>query len=306
MTGPGGLPFTVEGTLPDLHEPVLVTMLTGWIDASGAAAGAMEHLAGETAARTLVTFDDDTFIDFRARRPVMELREGVNTRIVWSAPELRVGRDGEGRDVLLLTGPEPDAAWRRFADVVAGLARQLGVVRMVGLGAYPYGAPHTRPVGITATSPDADVVARLGFSRSSLDAPAGVEAILEHALHSVGIESFGLWAQVPHYVASMSYPGASAALLEALARVTGLALETAPLRREAGIQSERLDALVASNAEHAEMLRRLEAAYDAVTPPVPAIDQPIPSVDELAAEVEQFLREQQDKDQSDGKDQHGG
>ncbi|MBJ7369029.1 MAG: hypothetical protein JHC65_11305, partial [Ilumatobacteraceae bacterium] len=62
-------PFRVHGQLPDLHEPTLITMLSGWIDASGAAAAAMETLVSELSAEPLITFDADTFIDFRARRP---------------------------------------------------------------------------------------------------------------------------------------------------------------------------------------------------------------------------------------------
>ena len=92
-------------------------MLTGWIDASGAAAAAMATVQEEWSVRPLATFDGDTFIDYRARRPTMELREGVNVRLVWADIELHVGRDADGHDVLTLSGPEPDSQWRRFADV---------------------------------------------------------------------------------------------------------------------------------------------------------------------------------------------
>ena len=30
-----GLPFSVKGTLPELTDPTMIVMLTGWIDASG-------------------------------------------------------------------------------------------------------------------------------------------------------------------------------------------------------------------------------------------------------------------------------
>ena len=290
-------PYTPDGPLPPLVDPVLVVVLTGWIDASGAAAAAIEHVATQIGARTFLTFDDDTFIDYRARRPVMRLRDSVISELVWSTPVMRHGRDESGRDVVLLTGPEPDTAWRLFADTVADVSTTLGVTTMVGLGAYPYGAPHTRPVGLTATSPNPDTVARLGLARTSLDAPAGAQTLLEQVLDRRGIDSFGLWAQVPHYVSSMAYPAASAALVETLCKETGLALDPSALRREATIQRERLDHLVAANDEHADMLKKLEAAHDAAAPPIPALDQPIPSVDEIAAEVEQFLRDQQDRNQ---------
>jgi proteasome assembly chaperone (PAC2) family protein len=291
------VPYVTEGELPALVEPVLVVVLSGWIDASGAAAAAAEHVASQIRARTFLTFDDDTFIDFRARRPVMKLRDSVISEISWSTPVMRHGRDETGRDVVLLTGPEPDTAWRLFARTVADICTELGVTTMIGLGAYPFGAPHTRPVGMTATSPSAETVARLGLARTSLDAPAGAQTLLEQVLAERGIEAFGLWAQVPHYVASMAYPAASAALVEALNREAQLTIDPAALRREATIQRERLDHLVAANDDHSEMLKKLEAAHDAVAPPIPALDQPIPSVDEIAAEVEQFLRDQQDRNQ---------
>ena len=61
-----------------------VTMLTGWIDAAGAAAAAADALSDECETSPIVRFDDDTFIDYRARRPLMELRDGINTDLIWS------------------------------------------------------------------------------------------------------------------------------------------------------------------------------------------------------------------------------
>ena len=298
MNSNTGLPFIVHGQLPPLKEPSLVVMLNGWIDASGAAAAAMETLVEATDSEILITFDSDTFIDYRARRPVMELRAGVNTRVNWVTPELRVGRDREGTDVLLLVGPEPDSNWKFFATTVAELASQLGVRRMVGLGAYPYAAPHTRPVGVSITTPDANVADRLSLAKNTVDVPAGVESVLEHALFDRGTEVIGLWAQVPHYIASMAYPAASAALLTQLCDISGLKVDVSPLRREATIQRERLDQLIVNNEEHLAMLHKMEAMYDSQNGAVsdsgeaPLTPGELPSMEELAAEVEQFLRDQ--------------
>lgn len=294
MSRNNGLPFHVDGQLPELREPILIVQFSGWIDASGAAAVAMEHLQTESAAVRFLSFDADTFIDYRARRPVMELRDGVNTKIEWSLPEMWHGTDKNGRDVVLLNGPEPDTAWNFFASTVGELVHQLGITKMVGLGAYPFGAPHTRPVGITATSADPAVIDRLDLTRSTLDAPAGVQSLLEHTMKARSIEAVSLWAQVPHYVASMAYPLASHALIQALCADTGLAFDASSLRRDSAVQRERLDQLVANNPEHASMLAQLETAYDELHgAPIDDTDDTIPTVDELAAEVEQFLRDQQ-------------
>ena len=163
--------YALVRELPPMREPLLVVAMDGWIDASSAAQHAMELLVKEVGATALVTFEPDLFVDFRARRPTMELREGVNTRLVWSAPVLHHGRDINDKDVLVLNGPEPDMAWNRFAGLVGDLAKKFGVRRMIGLGAYPYATPHTRAVYVSCTSPSAELVSSLPYLKSSVDVP---------------------------------------------------------------------------------------------------------------------------------------
>ena len=292
----------VGGKLQPLAAPVLVVALTGWIDASGAAATAMSTLETECAASTIVIFDGDSFIDYRARRPTMELREGVNTRLVWPDIELKLGKDLSGSDVLLLTGPEPDMGWHRFGREVAELAAQLGVQKMVALGAYPFATPHTRESRLSISAPSVELVASLSFRKNSVDVPAGVAAMLEHAFHDRGIQALGLWVQVPHYVSSMAYPAASVSLLCGLMEVAGLAVNGSAPRRETIIQRQRLDELVAGNDDHRAMVQQLETLYDAneaddhghrdaeTDRPLSAAE--LPSAEELGAELEQYLREQ--------------
>lgn len=282
---------------PVLHEPVLLVMMQGWIDAAGAAATAADVIANTWDVAPIVRFDDDTYIDYRARRPTMELRNGINTNLVWSTIELGAGRSSNGHDLLLLTGPEPDMAWHRFGRAVSKLAVEYGVTRMIAFGAYPFAAPHTRAPRLSVSSPSLDVLASVDYARSSVDVPAGVAASLEHAMHALNIPALGLWAQVPHYITSMDYPAASVALLDAFTDLTGIDVEAAELRADVVAQRTRLDRMVADNSEHESMLRQLEAIYDAaIEQEQAAADEgddiePV-SGDELAAEIQQFLRDQ--------------
>jgi hypothetical protein len=279
-----------------LTDPVLVVVLTGWIDAGGAARSAVEAIAEEAETSPIAEFDDDVYVDYRARRPIMELREGLNTVLHWERITLAAGSDSTGRDLLLLSGPEPDMAWHRFTRLVGEVATELGVRQMAHLGAYPFAVPHTRPARLSITSPSQDVLRRVPFLRSSIDVPAGVAASIEHELHDRGIPTLGIWAQVPHYISSMSYPAASAALLDGLREATGVVIDAAALRSEVVAQGRRLDALVSGNDEHAKMLRQLEELYDAGDDAHgpggggPSIE--LLSGDELAAELEEFLRDQ--------------
>lgn len=284
-------PYALHEPLPTLDAPVLVVMLTGWIDASGAAAAAMTTVQEEWSVRPLATFDGDTFIDYRARRPTMELREGVNVRLLWADIELHVGNDAGGHDVLTLSGPEPDSQWRKFADVVSTLAVELGVSRMVALGAYPFATPHTREPRLSSSSPSTDVVASVAYLKNSVDVPAGMGAVLEHAFTDKGVPALGIWAQVPHYVSSMSYPAATLALLTGLHEVAGLVVDAAAIRQETIIQRQRLDQLVAGNDEHRAMVTQLEELYDSQQTDLIGTAG-IPTGDELAAEFERFLRDQ--------------
>lgn len=282
---------------PELDDPVLLVMLSGWIDASGAARAAIDAIGEDALASPVIEFDDDTYVDFRARRPVMELRDGLHSVLHWERILLAAGHDQTGRDLLVLTGPEPDMAWHRFTAQVGEIASALGVREMAHLGAYPFAVPHTRPARISVSSPSHDVLARVPFLRSSIDVPAGIAASLEREMHERGIPALGIWAQVPHYISAMPYPAASVALLEGLHEATGLVFDAAELRAEVIAQGRRLESLVAGNDEHETMLHQLEQLYDAGddvvsggTPAGPSLEYR--SGDELAAEFEQFLRDQ--------------
>jgi hypothetical protein len=285
--------YELVHALPELDRPVLAVHLSGWIDASGAGAAALAAIGDECETKLLAKFDGDAFLDYRARRPTMELRDGVNTRLVWDDIELRVGHDSNKQAVLTLSGPEPDSRWREFAAVVTGLAGQLGVRQMVALGAYPYATPHTRPPRLSSSSPSAEVLANLPYLKNSVDVPAGMSSVLEHALSEAGIASLGMWVQVPHYVSAMSYPAATVALLQGFHEVTGIVVLASEAVHEAEIQRHRIDQLVAVNEEHGSMVAKLEELYDQAGEQTMSLGDPqIPSGDDLAAEFERFLREQ--------------
>ena len=291
----------VHGNLPELVSPVLVVALKGWIDAAESAAEATSAIESQMDPFPVASYNSDVFIDFRARRPTMEIRDGRNTHLDWPSIEIFSGHDANGRDILLLTGSEPDSAWHRFSAATVELGRRLGVSMMVGLGAYPFPTPHSRPSRLSCTTPSMELVQRFGFLRTSVDVPAGMGAVLEHAFSDAGIPAITLWAQVPQYLPSMSYPAASVALLDGLTEVSGLQFDRRALEQESIIQRDRLDRLVSRNSEHAEMVTKLEVAFDAsqqqalpLEPgptPEPISEKDIPTADELAAELEAFLRD---------------
>ncbi|MEY2589639.1 MAG: hypothetical protein QOJ67_1623 [Acidimicrobiaceae bacterium] len=283
---------------PDLESPVVVLALDGWVDAGLGAGNARATLLGVLDTVTVAVFDSDELLDHRARRPTMHLVDGVNTGLTWPSIELRAASDADGNDLLLLVGAEPDHRWRAFSRAAVDLAMEFGARMVVGLGAYPAPVPHTRPTRLAVATTDPSFISS-GPVRATIDVPSGIQGAVERRAHEVGLPAIGLWAQVPHYVSAMPYPAASAALLDGLAELGGLRIDTEALHREAQDTRRRLDALVAGNEEHQHMVEQLEAAADgdagagtAQGPGAGLGPGPLPSGDELAAELERFLREQ--------------
>jgi predicted ATP-grasp superfamily ATP-dependent carboligase len=271
---------------PDATDPVLVVALDGWIDAGIGAATAMSHLIQEMDTTLVATFDTEALVDYRSRRPIMHLVEGVNTSLTWPSIELRHGVDTDGNDLLLLAGAEPDARWKAFTSDVVDLAGQLGVRLVVGLGAYPAPVPHTRTTRLSTSATSPELAAQVGELAGTLDVPAGVQAAIERRCAEEGLPNVGLWAQVPHYAAAMPFPGASLALLDGLERLARVRVDLESLRDSDRLLRARLDALVTDNPEHVAMVRQLEEHFDEA-----AELGPMPTGDELAAEVERFLRD---------------
>ncbi len=282
----------------DLDAPVLIMALDGWIDAGAGAARATSALDDLLDSVLLASFDTDELLDHRARRPVMELVDGVNTGLSWPTIELRAATDGAGHDVLLLVGAEPDHTWRAFAAAAVDLALDFGTRLVLGLGAYPAPVPHTRPTQLASTATTAELAQRVGNAvGGTINVPAGVQAAIERQCAEVGLPAVGLWAQVPHYAAAMPYPAAAAALIDGVAEIGGLVLDSQELHDEAAATRVRLDGLVAESDEHRELVTQLEAHVDAqARGEWVEGDEDAPlemqSGDELAAELERFLRDQ--------------
>jgi PAC2 family len=275
MAGPGS-----PGDPGDLIAPTFVAAFDGWVDAGSAATSALERLLDE--AVDVATFDPDVLFDYRARRPTLEIVDGKLEELTW--PELVVRRTAfDGRDLLILAGPEPDDRWQAFSSAVVELAHRLGVVEWVSLGAIPAAVPHTRDVPILGTTSEpgrlrGDI--QPGPS-GILRVPAAAISVLEMAMAEGGIPAVGYFAQVPHYV-SGPYPAASLALLEALGRHLGIDLPSGDLAEEARQLRTRLDTATALEETTRTYVERLEAMVD---------EQRLPSGDDLIGEIERFLRE---------------
>ena len=264
----------------DLVEPRVVAAFDTWVDAGGASTTAADRIADTGA--VVATFDGDALFDYRARRPTLEIVDGRPTELEW--PELTVRRRRLGtRDVLVLSGPEPDYRWHELAAAVVELATRVGVREWMSLGSIPAAVPHTRPVPILGTEsrPGLLVAGVAAGPAGILRVPSAALSVLDLAVAAAGVPAVGYFAQVPHYV-SGPYPLAALELLRVAARHLGADVPPGPLEREASELRTRLDTATSVDAETRAYVERLESMVD---------EARLPSGDELISEIEQFLRD---------------
>ncbi|MGW1061648.1 proteasome assembly chaperone family protein [Micromonospora sp. NBC_01412] len=290
--------YELSDELPDLGQPVLIQALTGFVDAGSATRLAREQLLTSLDARPVARFDVDQLYDYRSRRPPMTFVEDHWAE--YDAPTLEVHllHDDDETPFLLLTGPEPDLQWERFAAAVGGLAARLDVRLTVGLNSIPMAVPHTRPTGVTAHATRRELISGYEPWLQRVQVPGSVGHLLEFRLGEQGRDALGFSAHVPHYVAQSEYPAAAEVLLASVSRSTGLLLPRDGLRSAAEVVRVEIDRQVAQTEDAAALVSALEEQYDAFARGrgeknlLAAEVGPLPTADELGAELERFLAEQ--------------
>jgi proteasome assembly chaperone (PAC2) family protein len=278
-----------QGDPPQLRSPALVCAFAGWNDAASAASAALETVAASLDVDVAARIDPEEFYDFQVNRPTIRLVEGQTRQIDW--PEntlLTVSVPSAERDLVLLSGVEPNVRWRTFADAILVAAERLGVRMVITLGALIADVAHTRPVPITGLASDPDLVEQLGLSRSSYEGPTGIVGVVHDACRRREIASASLWAAVPHYVAAVPNPKAALALLRRLEGLTGIAVEASELEEESESFEQQVSNAVSANPEIQELVDRLEREAEEQV----ELGENIPSGEALARDFERYLRQQ--------------
>ena len=276
-----------------LRDPVLVVALRGWFDVAGVATGALEWSVQDRDVVVVGSIDPDPFFDFTQERPETYLDEDGDRHIRWPENDFVVARFPEGsRDLVLMSGVEPHLQWTTFADCIVECARKLKCEVVVTVGATADGVPHTRSPHVVGSSTNTALARRLGLSRPQYQGPTGVVGVIHERLEREGITAVSLRVGVPHYLANAQHPKSSAALLRHLEHVLGVPTAHGEMYEEIQRWEELHDAAVEGDDQTLSYLTILEDEYDRRT------EETVASGESLAAELEKFLREQQEGDET--------
>ena len=293
--------------LDDVRDLTMLVTLHGFLDAGSAGVMVADHLEGLSEGKVVATFDVDQFHDYRARRPAMSFVRDHYEQYDTPRLVVRLHRDSAGTPYLLLRGPEPDNRWEAFCAAVREVVEQLGVTRVVGIGAVPMAVPHTRPIAITPHANRPELLTGDSPWRGELRIPSSAQALLELRLGEWGHDALGFVAHVPHYLAQLDYPKAALSLLESVERGGRLTIDLSVLRTAAETREAEISRYLASNDEVGEVVAGLEQQYDAFQQAeeagasLLASDEPLPTGEEIGQQFEQFLAglDQPDPDRED-------
>lgn len=283
-------------TRPDLNRPIAVLAYAGWSDAASAATNAARLVVRRLGARRFARIEPELFYDFQEARPSVRISATGERELRWPSTEFFYARNPTGQhDIVVGIGVEPNLRWNSYAGLQSDLLRELGVELVVSLGALLADVPHTRPTRVTGSSTDPDVASRLSLARSRYEGPTGIVGVLHQAFRSQSIPAMSLWANVPHYVTTSQNPGASAALLERLEDVLGVAFDFRELKSASERFVREVNVALSSNPEMLQYVQRLEEAMDTGVEDAPDRDA-LPPAGDVLGDVEEFLREQRNQD----------
>lgn len=284
-----------------LPGPMIVAF-DGFFDAGSAQRLLVDHLLEVSEATVVASFDVDSLVDYRSRRPVITF--DANRYIDYTDPSLLLYHllDRDGQTYYILTGPEPDYRWEAVVEAVTRLMDELDISLAVHAHGIPMAVPHTRPVGMTVHGTDERLIGDHKPVFGTVQVPASLAALLELRLGESSRDAVGFSIHVPHYLAQSTFHDGALTALNAIVDITGLNLPNDALAEAAGEGRIQIEREIEENDEVREAVQALERQYDVH---LRGLERPsllageehnLPSADELGAEFEDFLRTVDDSD----------
>nr|WP_218849316.1 PAC2 family protein [Nocardioides perillae] len=274
--------------MPELRDPVVIAAFEGWNDAADAASSVLDHLVEVWEARVVGAVDPEDFYDFQVNRPVVGSHADGQRRITWPSTQVSVASPpGLDRDVILVRGIEPNMRWRQFCAELLAACDELGGRLVVTLGALLADTPHTRPIPVTGTATEPDLVDRLKLEQSTYEGPTGIVGVFQDACVRLDVPAVSYWAAVPHYVAQPPCPKATLALLGQLEDLLEVSIPLGELPEDARAWERGVDELAEEDEDIADYVRALEESRDTA-------DLPEASGEAIAREFERYLKRRGD------------
>ncbi len=287
-----------------LRQPVLVASFVRRNGFNSTAAAALSQFAKYHGATLVAEMDPDQFYDFSVTPPAVK-PDGDQRVIEWPKNEILLVRAPESlRDVLVLTGMEPNLRWPTFSAVLHGFVQQHAIERLLVLRTWPGAVPHTRPAMLRLTTTSEQLASELGLPslENNYQGYVDLGGLLSSLHGNAGGMTGGLTAVVPNYLGVVPNPFAMLALTEVLDRLAGSETPLDDVRETADELRGRADEEMTNSEEFRDAIQEMERNYEnmasdftgagaSATAATEESDE-LPSSDDILRDVERFLRQE--------------
>jgi proteasome assembly chaperone (PAC2) family protein len=247
-------------TIPKLENGILIACFEGWGNALEVSRGMGHFLIRKLEARLFGTLETDPFYLFREHRPVVSIEEGILKKLDFPGCNLHVApKERVGRDIIILSGDEPDLQWLRFTHNILSLCIEAGVKTIISCGGMLDNILHTdRMISVVASSKE--LVGTLPDQVASLITYMGQSSIhstIHFEAKKQGLDCVGLYCHCPYYIQGITHFGLLAYLGNFLSEWAGFDLNTDELDLAWKESSKQIEEAIKNNPELKQVINEL-------------------------------------------------
>ena len=298
-------------SVEDANDPLLIMAFSGWNDAAESATSAARYLVQHFEGKRVAQIQPDEFFQFADQRPTVKLSESGERRITWPLNEFFYCRTpGLARDLVVGIGTEPHLQWKYFSRDVLAIGSRYDARMIVTMGALLAGDLHTQPSRLMAIATDPALVEPSGVEITRYEGPTGIVGVIHTLMQDKGFPAVSLWVNVPHYIASLSNPKATRALLDKLSILGGFEISLEGLDIAIDTFDGQVEQVIARDPRIAKYVEDIQKGQ--IPDEIPGFDfgdapdgeseeeeEKLPPGAEVADEIERLLRRRPSGPESD-------
>ncbi len=240
-----------------LNQPWL---LAAWPGMGGVAKIAGRYLAEQLGAEIVAEIAPDEYFDLQG----VQIQSGLiqdadlphSRLLAWHNPE-------DGPDLLILDADtQPSQRGLGFCEDILTMAQDQGVVRVVTFAAMATQSLPTAPSHVLAAATGQEFLSEIqeaGLAILSEGQIMGLNGVLLAAAAMRGLSGACLLGEFPYYASSIPNPKASAAILRAFEKLTGIHVDLGTLDQQAA----EIEAQLVPQVERLQHLQQSLPAPDA-------------------------------------------
>jgi len=286
--------FQIHEPVPELKDPHVFAMVRPWVDVGSVGTLTLNRLERYLGSKELGKLErPGEFFDFTRYRPTMRLVQGEREVKIPNSI-IRYAQTEDGPDYLFFHLLEPHSNGEDYTDSLLEVVNHFNIKRYCRIGAMYDAVPHTRPLLVTGTLGDVKMnreVPNFKVRKSTYQGPTTIMNLLSEGIEKSDIESINFMVHLPQYVQLEEDYAGTSRMIEVLSSVyDSIPQDLAPTGRGQR-QYRDLSASLEKNTELKDLIKQMEAYYDAQ---LDAEDTPkeesVPTAT-LSPEIERFLSE---------------